>query len=92
MQNCSGFTFLNFFLVPQVFVRSFFFLLNNLGFGWKMVIQDPMRGGSDQMFEDLIAIVHANDPDAIAKDATAPPRRRLVPEFLLKLAHNVSPF
>ncbi|XP_048318903.2 probable isoprenylcysteine alpha-carbonyl methylesterase ICMEL1 isoform X2 [Ziziphus jujuba] len=57
-----------------------------------LFLQDPMRGGSDQMFEDLIAIVHANDPDAIAKDATAPPRRRLVPEFLLKLAHNVSPF
>ncbi|XVF42967.1 hypothetical protein PTKIN_Ptkin02bG0002400 [Pterospermum kingtungense] len=55
-------------------------------------LQDPMRGGRDDMFEDLVAIIHAGDEDALAKDAVAPPRRRLVPEFMLKLAHNVSPF
>ena len=51
-----------------------------------------MRGGNDQMFEDLLAIIHADDSDALAKDASARPRRRLVPEFMLKLAHRVSPF
>ncbi|MED6198295.1 putative isoprenylcysteine alpha-carbonyl methylesterase icmel1 [Stylosanthes scabra] len=55
-------------------------------------LQDPMRGGTDAMFEDLVSYVHANDPEARAKDALAPPRRRLVPEFMLKLAHAVSPF
>eukprot|EP00257_Ricinus_communis_P024935 XP_025012349.1 probable isoprenylcysteine alpha-carbonyl methylesterase ICMEL1 isoform X3 [Ricinus communis] len=55
-------------------------------------LQDPMRGGKDQMFEDLVAIVHANDPEAQAKDAVAPPRRRLVPEFMIQVARKVSPF
>lgn len=51
-----------------------------------------MRGGTDQMFEDLVAIIHADDAEAQAKDAMAPPRRRLVPEFMLQLARRVSPF
>lgn len=55
-------------------------------------LQDPMRGGKDDMFEDLVAYVHSGDADARARDAKAPPRRRLVPEFMLKLAHSVSPF
>ncbi|KAJ9708067.1 hypothetical protein PVL29_000229 [Vitis rotundifolia] len=55
-------------------------------------LQDPMRGGRDDMFEDLVAMIHANDPEALAKDAVAPPRKRLVPEFMLKLARAVSPF
>lgn len=55
-------------------------------------IQDPMRGGKDDMFEDVVAIIHADDQEARAKDAVAPPRRRLVPEFMLKLARSVSPF
>lgn len=54
--------------------------------------QDPMRGEGDQMFEDLVAIIHADDTEALAKDAAAPPRRRLVPEFMLQLARRVSPF
>uniref|UniRef100_A0A5B6ZS24 protein-S-isoprenylcysteine alpha-carbonyl methylesterase n=1 Tax=Davidia involucrata TaxID=16924 RepID=A0A5B6ZS24_DAVIN len=57
-----------------------------------LFLQDPMRGGKDEMFEDLVAIIHAGDLEALAKDAMAPPRKRLVPEFMLKLAHNVSPF
>ncbi|XVE53383.1 hypothetical protein DITRI_Ditri02bG0199900 [Diplodiscus trichospermus] len=57
-----------------------------------LFLQDPMRGGRDDMFEDVVAIIHAGDEDALAKDAVAPPRRRLVPEFMLKLAHSVSPF
>ncbi|KAK9676131.1 hypothetical protein RND81_11G056500 [Saponaria officinalis] len=55
-------------------------------------VQDPMRGGSDQMFEDLVSIIHAGDEEALAKDAAAPPRKRLVPEIMLKLARAVSPF
>lgn len=51
-----------------------------------------MRGGRDTMFEDLVAMIHAGDSEALARDSTAPPRKRLVPEFMLKLAHSVSPF
>ncbi|XP_021910281.1 probable isoprenylcysteine alpha-carbonyl methylesterase ICMEL1 [Carica papaya] len=57
-----------------------------------LFLQDPMRGGKDKMFADLIAKIHADDPAARHKDAVAPPRRRLVPEFMLKLASIVSPF
>ncbi|KAA8532779.1 hypothetical protein F0562_032812 [Nyssa sinensis] len=53
-----------------------------------LFLQDPMRGGKDEMFENLVAIIHAGDAEALAKDAMAPPRKRLVPEFMLKLAHN----
>ncbi|KAI3844934.1 hypothetical protein MKX03_019309 [Papaver bracteatum] len=55
-------------------------------------LQDPMRGGKDELFEDILSYIHAGDSVALAKDAVAPPRRRLVPEFMLKLAHKVSPF
>lgn len=51
-----------------------------------------MRGGRDDMFENLVAMIHAGDSEAVAKDAKAPPRKRLVPEFMLKLAGSVSPF
>ncbi|CAL5186124.1 unnamed protein product [Lathyrus oleraceus] len=57
-----------------------------------LFLQDPLRGGKEDLFEHVVSIVHANDSDALAKDAMAPPRRRLVPEILLKLAHNISPF
>ncbi|XP_059655577.1 probable isoprenylcysteine alpha-carbonyl methylesterase ICMEL1 [Cornus florida] len=55
-------------------------------------LQDPMRGGKDELFEDLVAIIHEGDSEALAKDAVAAPRKRLVPEFMLKLASRVSPF
>ena len=51
-----------------------------------------MRGGQDDMFDDIVAAIHANDPEALAKDTVAPPRKRLVPEFMLKMARAVSPF
>lgn len=57
-----------------------------------LFLQDPMRGGNDRMFEDLVSIIHSDDREAQAKDEVAPPRRRLVPEFMLQLAHRVSPF
>ncbi|CAM6102602.1 unnamed protein product [Calypogeia fissa] len=55
-------------------------------------LQDPMRGGYDLLFDDLLAILHADDVEARARDAKAPLRPRLVPEILLYLAHIVSPF
>ncbi|KVI05328.1 probable isoprenylcysteine alpha-carbonyl methylesterase ICMEL2 [Cynara cardunculus var. scolymus] len=54
-------------------------------------VQDPMRG-DDKLFDDLVAIVHAGDEEARRKQVNAPPRRRLVPEFMLKLAAKISPF
>lgn len=57
-----------------------------------LFLQDPMRGGTDEMFDDLVRRIHAGDAEALAKHAAAPPRRRLVPEFMLKLARRVSPF
>lgn len=55
-------------------------------------LQDPLRGGKDELFDNVVSVIHADDKEALAKDAMAPPRRRLVPEILLKLAHSVSPF
>lgn len=51
-----------------------------------------MRGGKDQLFEDIVGIIHEGDEEALAKDAKAPPRKRLAPEFMLRWAHNISPF
>lgn len=57
-----------------------------------LFLQDPLRGGKDELFDYLVGVIHADDREALAKDAVAPPRRRLVPEILLKLARRVSPF
>ncbi|KAL5581996.1 hypothetical protein UlMin_014438 [Ulmus minor] len=57
-----------------------------------LFLQDPLRGGKDALFDHLVAVIHADDKEALAKDAMAPPRRRLVPEILLKLARKISPF
>ncbi|KFK25824.1 hypothetical protein AALP_AA8G166100 [Arabis alpina] len=57
-----------------------------------LFLQDPLRGGKDELFDDIVSVIHADDNDALAKDSLAPPRKRLVPELLLKLAHEVSPF
>ncbi|KAM7270715.1 hypothetical protein ACFE04_029929 [Oxalis oulophora] len=51
-----------------------------------LFLQDPMRGNTYEMFEDLLAIIHKGDEEALAKDAAARPHRRLVPECMLKLA------
>ena len=56
------------------------------------LMQDPLRGGIDELFDHLVSVIHAGDKEALDKDAKAPPRRRLVPEFLLKLARNIIPF
>lgn len=56
------------------------------------IAKDPLRGGKDELFDHIVSMIHANDSDGLSKDAVAPPRRRLVPEILLKLAGKVSPF
>ncbi|XP_027345820.1 isoprenylcysteine alpha-carbonyl methylesterase ICME-like [Abrus precatorius] len=55
-------------------------------------LQDPMRGGKDDLFEDIVAYIHTGDAEACARDAVAPPRRRLVPECMLLMARSISPF
>ncbi|CAL1405432.1 unnamed protein product [Linum trigynum] len=57
-----------------------------------LFLQDPLRGGKDDLFEHIVAAIHAGDAEALAKDAKAPARRRLVPEVLLRLAGHISPF
>ncbi|CAN8291461.1 unnamed protein product [Cochlearia groenlandica] len=54
-----------------------------------LFLQDPMRGGIDEMFEDIVTVVIGDNEEVIGKSVN---RRRLVPEFMLKLAHWVSPF
>lgn len=57
-----------------------------------LTVQDPLRGGKDELFDHIVAFIHSGDKEALAKDATVPPRKRFVPELLLKLARHVSPF
>ncbi|XP_021763500.1 isoprenylcysteine alpha-carbonyl methylesterase ICME-like [Chenopodium quinoa] len=57
-----------------------------------MFVQDPLRGGKDELFEHLVSVIHADDEEALMRDANAPPMRRLVPEILVKLAGQISPF
>ncbi|XP_062180508.1 probable isoprenylcysteine alpha-carbonyl methylesterase ICME [Phragmites australis] len=55
-------------------------------------LQDPLRGGRDQLLEDVIAVIHADDANAREKDALAPTPERLVCEWQIKLARQISPF
>nr|CAD1831229.1 unnamed protein product [Ananas comosus var. bracteatus] len=60
-----------------------------------LFIQDPLRGGRDELLEDIVAMINSDDDDAStrANDVIAgSPARRLVPEFMLKLARRISPF
>ncbi|KAJ4707151.1 Isoprenylcysteine alpha-carbonyl methylesterase ICME [Melia azedarach] len=57
-----------------------------------LFLQDPLRGGKDDLFDHIVAVIHADDKEALAKDAMAPPRKRLVPELLLRMARHISPF
>ncbi|XP_010549954.1 PREDICTED: probable isoprenylcysteine alpha-carbonyl methylesterase ICMEL2 [Tarenaya hassleriana] len=57
-----------------------------------LFLQDPLRGGKDELFDQIVSVIHANEGEALARDAVAPRRKRLVPELLLKLAREVSPF
>lgn len=45
------------------------------------------------MLEEIARVIHSEDPDAAAQHlVVVPVARRLVPEFMLKLAGRVSPF
>jgi len=55
-------------------------------------LQDPLRGGRDQLVEDVISVIHADDAHAREKDALAPTPERLVYEWQIKLARQISPF
>lgn len=57
-----------------------------------LFLQDPLRGGRDELLEDIVAVIYADDAVALAKDSIAPLARRLVPECMLKLARQISPF
>jgi prenylcysteine alpha-carboxyl methylesterase len=55
-------------------------------------MQDPLRGGRDQLVEDVVSVIHADDATAREKDALTPIPERLVYEWQIKLAHRISPF
>ncbi|KAG0503373.1 hypothetical protein HPP92_003445 [Vanilla planifolia] len=55
-------------------------------------LQDPLRGGRDELLEDIVALIHEGDGTSQAKDVVAPLARRLVPELMLQLARKISPF
>ncbi|CAE5958539.1 unnamed protein product [Arabidopsis arenosa] len=86
--------------IPSDASKSFAETLQRLGAKAKVILyegkthtdlflQDPMRGGKDEMFEDIVSVVLGDNQELIGKSVD---RRRLVPEFMLKLAHWVSPF
>ncbi|EXB72248.1 Isoprenylcysteine alpha-carbonyl methylesterase ICME [Morus notabilis] len=89
--------------IPADSSRTFYKALQNVGAKAKLILfdgkthtdlflQDPLRGGEDELFDNIVSVIHADDEEALAKDAMAPPRRRLVPEILLQLARSISPF
>jgi len=57
-----------------------------------LFLQDPLRGGRDKMLEEIVAMIHKDDPSESTQAIDVPVARRLVPEFMLKLAGRVSPF
>jgi len=44
------------------------------------------------MLEEIAGVIHREDPVVSAQHLVVPVARRLVPEFMLKLAGKVSPF
>lgn len=57
-----------------------------------LFLQDPLRGGRDKMLEEIVAVIQNDDPGVSAQHLAVPVARRLVPEFMLRLAGRVSPF
>ncbi|RWR85601.1 putative isoprenylcysteine alpha-carbonyl methylesterase ICMEL1 isoform X1 [Cinnamomum micranthum f. kanehirae] len=57
-----------------------------------LFLQDPLRGDTDELLRDILAVIHAGDIVTLAKDEVAPSSRRLVPELMLKMARKISPF
>ncbi|KAM3192853.1 hypothetical protein ACQJBY_069811 [Aegilops geniculata] len=57
-----------------------------------LFLQDPLRGGRDKMLEEIVAVIQNDNPGLSAQNLPVPVARRLVPEFMLRLAGRVSPF
>ncbi|AQK92374.1 probable isoprenylcysteine alpha-carbonyl methylesterase ICME [Zea mays] len=55
-------------------------------------LQDPLRGGRDKLVEDVLSVIHVDDASARERDASAPTPERLVYEWQIKLARQISPF
>ncbi|URD92843.1 Carboxylesterase family [Musa troglodytarum] len=57
-----------------------------------LFLQDPLRGGKDELLEHIAAVIYGGVAAAHAYISVAPLPRRLVPEFMLQLARKISPF
>ncbi|KAK1698489.1 hypothetical protein QYE76_015186 [Lolium multiflorum] len=55
-------------------------------------VQDPLRGGKDPLVEDVVSIIHADNPNACEKYDSSPIPERLVSEWQIQLARQISPF
>ncbi|PNT70670.1 probable isoprenylcysteine alpha-carbonyl methylesterase ICME [Brachypodium distachyon] len=55
-------------------------------------VQDPLRGGKDPLVEDVVSIIQADDPAAREKYDSGPLPERLVSEWQIMLARQISPF
>lgn len=51
-----------------------------------------MRGGSDPMVEDILAVIKADSPDFRKEPVPDLPKERMLPELLIELATAASPF
>ncbi|MCL7040487.1 hypothetical protein MKW94_028405 [Papaver nudicaule] len=57
-----------------------------------LFLQDPLRGGTDQLLKDICTYIRRSEGTASANEEVMLPRRRLVPEFMIQLARKISPF
>lgn len=55
-------------------------------------VQDPLRGGKDPLVEDVVSIIHADNANACEKYDSSPIPERLVSEWQIQLARQISPF
>uniref|UniRef100_A0ACD5TZX4 Uncharacterized protein n=2 Tax=Avena sativa TaxID=4498 RepID=A0ACD5TZX4_AVESA len=55
-------------------------------------VQDPLRGGKDPLVEDVVSIIHADNPNACEKYESSPIPERLVSEWQIQIARQISPF
>jgi prenylcysteine alpha-carboxyl methylesterase len=55
-------------------------------------LQDPLRGGKDPLVEDVVSIIHADNANACEKYDSSPIPERLVSEWQIQLARQISPF
>jgi hypothetical protein len=51
-----------------------------------------MRGGSDPMVEDILAVIRKDSPDFREEPLPVLPKERMLPELLIELATAASPF